>query len=205
PAGIALGHALVLRHRVVFHDLALEDPDLDPAGTVGGESGGNAVIDVGAQGVQRHAALAIPFHARDLGAAETAGAIDADAAGAKPHGRLHRALHGAAERNATLELLRDRFSDQLRVELGLTDFHNVDHDIAVGELGDLAAQFLDVGALLADHHPRTRRMNGHAALLVRALDDDLRHCRLLKLLHQHFADFHILVQERAVARLARVP
>src|ERR1700676_3000501 len=27
--GLALGHSLVLRHRVVLEDLALEDPDLD--------------------------------------------------------------------------------------------------------------------------------------------------------------------------------
>ena len=37
----------------------------------------------------------------------------------RPHRRLHRALHGAAERNATLELLRDRFSDELGIELRL--------------------------------------------------------------------------------------
>src|ERR1700734_3526061 len=92
PTGLALGHLLVLRHGVVLHDLALEDPDLDAAGAVGRERGGNAVIDVGAQRVQRHAAFAIPLHARDLGAAETAGAIDADAERAETHPRLHRAL-----------------------------------------------------------------------------------------------------------------
>src|SRR6185503_12991424 len=99
PAGLALGHFLVLRHRVVLHDLALEDPDLDAAGTVGGERGGDAEVDVGAQRMQRHAAFAIPLHARDLGAAETARAIDADAFRAEPHRRLHGALHRAAERN----------------------------------------------------------------------------------------------------------
>src|SRR4051812_15369651 len=31
-ARLALGHLLVLRHRVVLHDLALEDPDFDAAG-----------------------------------------------------------------------------------------------------------------------------------------------------------------------------
>src|SRR3954466_2159772 len=92
PTGLAFGHLLVLRHRVVLHDLALEDPDLDAAGAVGGEAGGDAVIDVGAQRVQRHATFAVPFHARDLGTAETARAVDADAAGAEPHRRLHRAL-----------------------------------------------------------------------------------------------------------------
>src|SRR3972149_3320884 len=75
----AFGHLLVLRHGVVLHDLALEDPDLDAAGAVSREGGCDAVIHVGAQGVQRHAALAVPFHARELGAAEPAGAVDADA------------------------------------------------------------------------------------------------------------------------------
>src|SRR5208283_1062820 len=162
PASLAFGHALVLRHRVVFHDLALEDPDLDAAGAVSGECGGDAVIDVGAQRVQRHAAFAIPFHARDFGAAETARAIDADAAGAKPHRRLHGALHGAAERHAALELLRDRFGDQLGVELGLADLDDVDHDVAVGQRRNLAAQLLDVGDLLADDDARPRRVDGDA-------------------------------------------
>src|SRR5829696_6337345 len=36
-AASLVGQALVLRHRVVLEDLALEDPDLDAAGAVGGE------------------------------------------------------------------------------------------------------------------------------------------------------------------------
>src|SRR5207237_4339361 len=95
PPGFALGEALILRHRVVLHDLALEDPHLNPAGAIGGERGGDAVIDVGAQRVQRHPALAVPFHPRDFGAAEPPRAVDADAFGAEPHRRLHGALHGA--------------------------------------------------------------------------------------------------------------
>src|SRR5690606_4039550 len=53
-AGIGLVHLLVLRHRVVLEDLTLEDPDLDPAGAVGGEGGRHTVIDIGAQRVQRY-------------------------------------------------------------------------------------------------------------------------------------------------------
>src|SRR3954468_17272566 len=96
--------ALVLRHRVVLEDLALEDPDLHAAGAVGGLGGAFTVVDVRAQGVKRHAAFAVPLRAGDFGAAQTAGAGDADAFGAKAHGRLHGALHGAAERHAALEL-----------------------------------------------------------------------------------------------------
>src|SRR6202030_3942867 len=120
-ARLALGHPLVLRHRVVLEDLALEDPHLDAAGAVGRERGGDAVVDVGAQRVQRHPAFAIPFHAGDFGAAEATRAVDADAFGAEPHRRLYGALHGAAERDAALELLGDRFGDELGVELGLAD------------------------------------------------------------------------------------
>src|ERR1700756_820957 len=56
---IALGHFLVLRHRIVFEDFTLEDPDLHTAGTERGERGRHAVIDVGAQRVQGHATFAV--------------------------------------------------------------------------------------------------------------------------------------------------
>src|SRR4030081_3237917 len=94
---VALGHFLVLGHRIVLEDFAFEDPDLDAAGAERGERGRDAIVDIGAQRMQRHAAFAIPFHARDFGAAETARAVDTDAFGAKTHRRLHRALHGAAK------------------------------------------------------------------------------------------------------------
>src|SRR5206468_3089434 len=145
-----------------------------------GEGGGHAVIDIGAQRVERHAPFAIPLHARDLRSAQASRAIDANAAGTEPHGRLHRTFHGAPERHATLKLLRDRFGDQLRVELGLADLDDVDDDVGLGELGDLPAQFLYVGTFLTDHDSWPRRLNGDAALLVRPLDHDLRHRGLLE-------------------------
>src|SRR5260370_39834759 len=69
PRTLALGHLLVLRHRIVLEDFALEDPDLDAAGAERGERGRHPVIAVGAQRVQRHPALALPSHPRDFGAA----------------------------------------------------------------------------------------------------------------------------------------
>src|SRR6185503_5150714 len=126
----------------------------------------------------RHAAFAVPLHARDFGAAETARAVDTNAFGAKTHRRLHRPLHGAAERDAALELLRDRFGDQGGVEFGLADFDDVDDDVGSRDVGNPLAQLVDVGALLADHDARTRRMDRHAALLVRTLDHDAGNRRL---------------------------
>src|SRR5262249_30807166 len=69
----------------------------------------------------------------------------------------------------------------------------------------LAAQLLDVGALLADDDARTRRLDRDAALLVRALDHDARDRRLLELLMQLLADRGVLVQQLAVLVLAGVP
>src|SRR5262249_42163421 len=145
-------------------------PDLDPAGAVGRLRGRDAVIDIGAQRVQRHAAFAVPFHAGDFGAAETAGAVDADALCAQTHRRLHGALHGPAKGHAALELLSDVVGDKLRVDLGLPDFHDVQVDLGVSVARQVGLQLLDVGALLADHDTRARRMDRDPAFLVRALD-----------------------------------
>src|SRR5690348_3021395 len=189
----------------MFHDLAFEDPDLHPAGAVRRLRGGDAVINVGAQRMQRHAAFAVPLHARDFRAAQTAGAVDADALGAQTHRRLHGALHRAAGGHTALELLSDVVGHELRVDLGLPDLHDVQVDFGIRVASEIGFQLLDVGALLADHHARTRRVDGDAALLVRALDHDARHAGLFQLVLQVIADLDVLLQELAVLLLARVP
>src|SRR5882757_3473211 len=186
-------------------DLALEHPDFDAAGAEGGERSGDSVVDVGAQRVQGHATFAIPLHARDLGAAQAARAVDADALGAQAHGRLHGALHGAAEGDPALELLGNVLGDQCGVDLGLADLDDVQRHFALGHLGQVAAQLLDVGALLADDDAGPRGVNGHARALGRALDDDLGDTRLRQALAQHLADADVLVEHRGVLFALGVP
>src|SRR5690606_26369877 len=193
------------RHRVVLEDLALEHPHLDAADAVSRLRFGGAVVDIGAQRVQRHAAFTVPFHARDFRAAKATRAVDADTFGAQAHRRLNGALHGTTERDAALELLGDRLSNQLGVDLRLADLDDVEVRLSLGHLGQLAAQLLDVGALLANDQPRTRGVDGHAALLVRALDHDLRHRGLLEFLLEVLTDLQILMQQLAVLAGVRVP
>src|SRR3984885_3672513 len=202
---VGLGQALVLGHGIVFEDLALEDPNLDAASAIGGVRRGDAIVDVGAQCVQRHATLAIPFEARDFRAAQPTRAIDADALGAEAHRRLHRAFHRPPERHPALELLSDGFGDQRRVDFRLADFDDVDRHFRACQLGDLLAQLFDIRALLADDHAGAGGVNVDARLLVRPLDDDLRDRRLLETLGQRLADLHVLVQQLAVFPLAGVP
>src|SRR5919109_4715167 len=146
---------LVEGHRVVGHDLALEHPDLHAAGAIGRLGRRLAEIDLGAQRMQRHAAFAVPLHAGDFRPAQPAGAVDADAERTEAHRRLNRALHGAAERDAALQLLADVVGDQLGVDLGLADLDDVEAHLGARHLGEVGAQLLDVGALLADDDART--------------------------------------------------
>src|SRR5512144_2450662 len=158
---------------VVRHPLALEDPDLDPDDAVGRPGFRETVVDVGAQRVQRHATLAVPLAARDLGAVQAARRHDLDALGAEAHRVLHRALHRAAEHDPLLELLGDRVGDQLRVDFRLADLLDVQADIAAHPAAQIGAQRLDVLALLADDHARARAVDRYPGVLRRTFDRDL--------------------------------
>src|SRR4051812_38889484 len=100
--------------------------------------------------MQRHATFVIALDARDLGAAETAAALDLDALRAHAHRALHRALHRPAERDALRELARDVVGHKLRVELRPLDLLDVDADFLAREVRELITQLVDFSALLAD-------------------------------------------------------
>src|SRR5262249_34770552 len=127
-------------------------------------------VDIGAQRIQRHAALAIPLHARDLRAAGPAAAGDAYALSTQAHGRLHGTHHGAPDGHPALELLRDALGQQTRVQLGLEDLDDVERDPSAGALRKIGTELLDIGALLADDNPRRGGMDGDARTLSGPLD-----------------------------------
>ena len=134
---------------------------------------GVAVVDVGAQRVQRHPTLAVPLLARHLGATEATAALHADALGAGLHRGLHRALHRAAERDAAGELVGDALRDERGVELGLLDLLDVEVDLRVaGDLEQPGAQAVGLGAAATDHDARTRGVDVDAQAVARALDLD---------------------------------
>src|SRR5262249_28063397 len=124
---------------------------------------------------------------------------------AKAHGRLNRALHHATERNAALQLLRDVFGDELRIDFRLADFDDVQMDFIRSHLLNVALQLLNVRALLADDDTRTRRMDRDAALLVRTLDDHAGNARGLQLVREVLADLDVFLQKLAVILLAGIP
>src|SRR5699024_10705840 len=103
--------------------LALVDPHLHADAAVGGSSLSEAVVNVGAQGLQGDGAVVIVLGAGDLGAAQTAGHLGLDAPGAHAHGAAHGVLHGPAEADALLQLLGDVLGHQLGVHVGALDLH----------------------------------------------------------------------------------
>ena len=185
-------------------DLAFEDPDFDAAHAVGGFRGTVAKIDVGTQCMQRHPALAIPFHARDLCSAQPARAVDPDALRAEPHCRLHGPLHRPAKGDAALQLLRDAVGDQLRVDFRFADLDDVEADFAIGDLGEIGAQLFDVDALFPDHNAGPGRMQGDPGAPRGALDDDAGEARLGQAPLQELAQAEVVEQQIAVF-LAREP
>src|SRR5438270_10177550 len=178
--------------------LAAEDPHLAADLSVGGLGLGEAIVDVGAQRVQRHPALAVPFVARHLRAAQTAGAGHADSLGAELLRGLDGLLHRPAEGDAPLELGGDVLRHQLRVRLRLAHFDDVEEDLVLGELLQLLLDALDARPALADDDARPRSVDVDLHLAGGALDLDLADAGLTQLLLDVLTQLDVLVQPLGV-------
>src|SRR4029079_14001027 len=186
------GSSLRLALRARAGDLALVDPDLHADPGEGGLGLVEDVVDVGAQRVQRDAALAVELRARHLGAVKAARALDPDALGSRAHGGLHGLAHRAAELHATAELLGDTLGDQLRVDLGVLHLEDVQLDLLAGQLLQVAADVVGLGATPADHDARTCGVDVHPHAVPGALDLDLGDAGTLHALGQQAPDRDVL-------------
>ena len=177
PGGAGPGGSLGLSLGAGAGDLALVDPDLHADAAEGGLGLVEAVVDVRPEGVQGHAPLTVELGARHLGATEATGALDAHTLGAAAHRGLHRLAHGTAERHPARELLGHALRDELRVDLGVLDLEDVELDLLAGELLELAADPVGLGAATADHDARACGVDVHADPVAGALDLDAGRCR----------------------------
>ncbi len=165
--------------------------------------------------MQRHAAFAVELGAAHLGAAETAGELDADTLGASAHGILlsltHRAAEGHAVRqllgdalgyelgHAVRKLLGDALSDELGVDRRVLDFEDVELDLLAGELLELCANALGYGATAADHDARAGGVDVHTHAVTGTLNDDAGHACTLEVLRHLLTDGVVFKHEIAVA------
>ena len=158
--------------------------------------------------MQGQAALQIPLRTRDLVAIQTTGDADFDPLATKAQRRVHCLAHGAAEAHALFQLQRDRFAHQLRVQLRLVHFLDIDKDIAVGALLQFHLELVDLGALAANDDARPRRLDDDAQLVARPLDPEGADARRLELFLELLLELEIFQQQLGVIALhepARFP
>ena len=206
PREGALGLLLAVRHFV-----AVVDPHLHADDAERGLGLGGAEVDLGAQGVQGHTALAVPLAAAHLGPTEPAAGRDSHAERARAHRRLHRTAHGATERDPPRELLRDALGEQggiglgARLARGLVHVFDLHVDALLGVALDVLAQPIDFCALAADHDAGTRGADEDPDLVALALDVDRADAGTGQPRTDVLADPDVLVHLRGVVAPAGVP
>ena len=152
-----------------------------------------AVVDVGAERVQRHTTLAVPLGAAHLGAAEATRALHPDALGAGLLCVLHRTLHRTAERDTADELVGDTLRDEGGVELGLLDLLDVELHLGVaGDLGEAGTEAVGLGTTATDDDARTGGVHVDPEAVTGALDLDAADRGVRQLGHEEVADLPVL-------------
>src|SRR5690606_39264143 len=196
--GARRGSCLLHRELLLGH-VALVDPDLHADATEGGARLVQAVVDVGAQRVQGHAALAVELAAAHLGATEATRALHTDALGTCTLRGLDPLAHGTTERHAARELLGDALRDELGVDLRVLDLEDVELHLLARELLELAADAVRLGATATDDDAGARRVDVHADTVASALDLDLGDTGALEARGHELADLDVLADVVAVA------
>ncbi len=115
---------------------------------------------------------------------------------AHAHRALHRALHGATERDALSKLVRDVVGDELRIQLRTLDLFDVDADFLARQPAQLVTQLVDFGSLLSDDDARTTGVDRHHDLARLALDRDVGDRGVTETCVQILAEECVLLEHR---------
>src|SRR5690606_7543891 len=110
--------------------------------------------------------------------------------------------------HTTLELLRNPFCNELRIEFGFADLSDVDAHVRcrhAHHFRDLSSQLLDILALFAAHDSRARGMNSDIHLACSAFDIDAAHRRIRKPLFEKLSHLVIRVHMRGEVPRGCVP
>jgi hypothetical protein len=140
---------------------------------------------------------------------QTATDNNLDAFGIGTHCLLHRLLHGAAERDALLQLLGDAASHQIGVQLWLADLVDLNFDTFACQSFQLCFEPLNFFTAFANDDARLGGADANCNLVGSGtLDLDRRDCRVDEFLLNGLTDAIILGQDIFVITLgipARLP
>ena len=164
-------------------------------------SDGGAVIDLGTQGVQRHATLTVPLAMAHLSATQTTGALDTNTLSASLASGLNGLAHSATEGDTALKLLGDGLSNEAGVELGALDLDDVNGELTLLDTGDLlevGAETVDLCTLLADDNARASGEDDDLHLVASALDLHAGDGGAGKTLLEELADSEVVAERGSV-------
>ncbi len=195
---LALKCLLCLPLRTALDHVTLVDPDLHADTAEGGPGLVESVVDVGAQRVQGHPAFAVELRAAHLCPAQASGTLHPDALGAALHRRLHGLAHRPPEADPARQLLRHALRDELGVDLRVLHLEDVELDLLAGQLLEVAADAVGLGAPTSDDDPRAGGVDVHPQPALGPLDVDPTDSRALHAPGHHLTDLHILAHIRLV-------
>src|SRR5204863_2301625 len=132
------------------------------------------------------------------------GALHPDALDAALHGGLHGLAHGPPEGHPAGQLLGHALRHQLRVGLGVLHLEDVELYLLAGQLLQVAADPVRLGAAAADDDAGPRRVDVDADAVAGALDLHAGDARPLHALGHHLADGHVFL-DVVLVQLVRVP
>ena len=168
---------------------------------------GDREVDIGAQRVQRNPAFHGPIRAGDLGTTQPAGDDHFDAQGPCLQSPLHSQAQGAPVCHAAFQLLGHVPANQIRVQLRLPDFLDIEAGAFPGKPFQVAAQFVDTLAAAADDDPGPCGVDSDDKILRAALDLDARDGAAVAVPGGDGASDRLVLQRQraVVARFGREP
>ena len=129
--------------------------------------------------MEGNAPFTVPFCPGHFSSAQATRAGNPDSFGTKFKRGRNALLHCPAKGDPPLQLEGDIFRHQLRIELGLAHFLNIEVNLVAGELGQFLFQGFNFGALFADNKSRPGSVDVDLCLIGSTLDLDLRDARAI--------------------------
>jgi hypothetical protein len=125
------------------------------------------IVNIGTQRVQGNFPLDLFLGASDFRSTQTPADNDFDAFRVCTHRLLHRLLHRTAERDTLLQLFSNAAPNQIGVQFGLTNLHNVQAHTLFGFGLKHSTQFINFLTALPNNNTGFRGMNRDRDLVSR--------------------------------------
>src|SRR5262245_30028852 len=137
----------------------------------------------------------MPFAPSDFSTIQATTNFHLDALSAEPQRLLDSFPHSATKRDALLELRRNLFGLQLRVQFRLVNLLDRNQHFTAGLRRKIALELIDLRAFPANDDSRTRRVNNDLQPIGSTLNVDMRHAGAGEPTFQILLELQVLKQK----------